>query len=137
MKTDHYEGWQRFILGVAYVLHILLVPAVVGLLINVLKIREYAKPATVHNPRHRDAAKLFQSHHKWLQNTLLISLFFMAAGYGTAYWGVGYGLGIGAAVWWLYRMVRGLVGFAANRPMPVWDDMDFPESRSDLVSRSR
>ena len=122
MKTDHYDAWQRLILGVSYVLHILLVPAIVGLAINVLKIREYAKPVTTENLRHRDAARLFASHHQWLLRTFLISMFLMAAGYGTAYWGVGYVVGIGAAVWWIYRMLRGIVSFAANKPMPVWDD---------------
>ena len=123
--------------GITYVLHILLVPAIVGAIINALKIREYDKSATTQDGRQRDAAKLFESHHKWLLNSFLITLFFMAAGYGTMYWGVGYALIIGAAAWWIYRMLRGIATFAANKPMPVWDDVDPSKSRNALISRTR
>jgi hypothetical protein len=40
-------------------------------------------------------------------------------GYGAAYWGMGYLLGMGAVVWWIYRMLRGIISYAANKPMPV------------------
>ena len=136
MKTDHYAAWQRLIVGLAYVLHILLIPAVLGAIINVLKIREYDKPATSQDSEQQSDAKLFESHHKWLLNTFLIALFFMAAGYGTMYWGVGYALIIGAAAWWIYRMIRGIVTFATNKPMPVWDDVDPSEPRNTLISHS-
>jgi len=43
----------------------------------------------------------------------------MAAGYGTAYRGVGYVLGIGAIVWWIYRMLRGIIAYVANKHLPV------------------
>jgi len=133
MKTDHYAARQRLIVGLAYVLHILLIPAVLGAIINVLKIREYDRLATSQDGGRRDAAKFFESHHKWQLNSFMIALFFMAAGYGTMYYGVGYALVIGAAVWWVYRMLRGIVMFAANKPMPVWDDA---KPRNALISHS-
>ena len=133
MNTDHYAVRQRLIVGLAYVLHLLLIPAVVGAVINVLKIREYDKPATLQDGERRDVTKLFESHHKWLLNTLIITLFFMAAGYGTMYYGVGYALVIGAAAWWMYRILRGIITFAANKPMPVWDDA---KPRNALISHS-
>jgi uncharacterized membrane protein len=136
MKTDHYAARQRLIVGLAYVLHILLIPAILGAIINVLKIREYDKPAPSRDNGQREDAKLFESHHKWLLNTFLIALFFMAAGYGTMYWGVGYALVIGASAWWIYRMLRGIVMFAANKPMPIWDDVDPTKSRNALISHS-
>ena len=119
MKSDHYAAGQRIILGIAYALHILLIPAILGVAINMLKIREYHKPAVSESTRHREIAGRLETHHVWLLRTFLISLFFMAAGYGTAYWGVGYLLGIGAVIWWVYRMVRGIIGYAADKPMPV------------------
>ena len=136
MKSDHYAAGQRLIVGLAYVLHILLIPAILAAIINVLKIREYDKPASSQDGGQRDAAKLFESHHKWLLNTFIIALFFTAAGYGTMYYGVGYALVIGAAVWWMYRILRGIVTFAANKPMPVWDDVASSKPRNALVSHS-
>jgi len=137
MKSDHYAARQRLMAGLAYVLHVLLIPAILGAIINVLKIREYDKPTPSQDGGQRDVAKLFESHHKWLLNTFIITLFFMAAGYGTMYYGVGYALVIGATVWWIYRMLRGIVTFAANKPMPVWDDVDPSKPRNALVSHSQ
>ena len=136
MKSDHYVARQRLIAGLAYVLYALLIPAIIGAIINVLKIREYGKSGTSQDEGQRKAAKFFASHHKWLLNTFIIALFFMAAGYGTMYYGVGYALLIGATAWWIYRMLRGIVTFAANKPMPVWDDVDPSKSRNALISHS-
>jgi uncharacterized membrane protein len=136
MKTDHYAARQRLIVGLAYVLHILLIPAALAAIIDVLKIREYDKLAPSPDGGQREVANFFESHHKWLLNTFLIALFFMAAGYGTMYWGVGYALVIGAAAWWIYRMLRGIVTFAANKPMPVWDDVDPSKPRNAFISHS-
>ena len=133
MKSDHYAARQRMIVGLAYVLYVLLVPAILGAIINKLKIREYDKSLTSQDGGRREAVKLFESHHKWLLNTFIITLFFIAAGYGTMYYGVGYALLIGAAAWWIYRMLRGIVMFAANKPMPVWDDA---KPRNALISHS-
>ena len=133
MKTEHYATKQRLIVGLAYVLHILLIPAVLGAIINALKIHEYDRLPSSQDAGRRDAAKFYESHHKWLLNSFMIALFFMAAGYGTMYYGVGYALVIGAAAWWVYRMVRGIVLFAANKPMPVWDDA---KPRNALISHS-
>jgi hypothetical protein len=41
----------------------------VGVAINVLKIREYGKPAPMENARHRDVAKLLETRYKWLLRT--------------------------------------------------------------------
>ena len=119
MNTDRYEKSQRAILWVTYILHILLFPAALGAIINAVKIREYRKPAMAEDKEHQESNNVLMSHHQWLLRTFLISLFFMAMGYGTMYYGVGYILGIGAVVWWIYRMIRGLIGCAEKRPMPV------------------
>jgi uncharacterized membrane protein len=119
MDTDHYGKSQGLTLWIAYALHILLFPAALGALINAVKIREYRKPTTTEDVQHRDYAKLLASHHLWLLRTFLISLFFMAMALGTLYYGVGYLLGIGAVIWWIYRMVRGVIGYVEKKPMPV------------------
>jgi len=119
MNTDRYDKSQRAILWITYILHILLFPAAVGAIINAVKIREYGKPATTEDSQREDSTKVLKTHHQWLLRTFLISLFFLAMGYGTMYYGVGYILAIGAVVWWIYRMIRGLIGCAEKRPMPV------------------
>ena len=119
MTTDHYDKSQRLILWVTYVLHILLFPAALGAIINAFKIREYGKTTDVGDVQHQSSTLLLKTHHQWLLRTFLISLLFMAMGYGTMYYGVGYILGIGAVLWWIYRMVRGLIGCIERKPMPV------------------
>ena len=119
MATDHFDKSQGLTLWIAYALHILLFPAALGALINAVMIRVYRKPTLTDDAQHRDYAKMLASHHVWLLRTFLISLFFMAMALGTLYYGVGYLLGIGAVIWWIYRMVRGVVGYVEKRPMPV------------------
>ena len=120
MDTDRPINIQRLIVLLTYGLHLLLIPAALGALVNALKIRDL-RPAESDGeavPADRDTTFLL-SHHRWLLRTFLISLFFAAMGSGTMYYGVGYALLIGALLWWIYRMVRGLVRYAEHKPMPV------------------
>lgn len=119
MNTIQHDKSQRAVLWVTYILHILLFPAAVGAIINAVKIREYGKSNMDADKRNEDSTRLLKSHHQWLLRTFLISIFFLAMGYGTMYYGVGYILGIGAVVWWIYRMIRGLISCAERKPMPV------------------
>lgn len=116
---DRYDRSQRAILWVAYVLHILLFPAVLGAIINAFKIREYSKSVAGTGEGREEYTRMLRSHHQWLLRTFLIVLLFMAMAYGTMYYGVGYILAIGAVLWWLYRMIRGVIGCAEHKPMPV------------------
>lgn len=118
MNTDRYIRMQRLIVLLTYGLHLLLLPAAMGALINAVKIHQYDR-GTDAVERHRGATTLLATHHQWLLRTFLISLFFLAMGFGTLYYGVGYALLLGAALWWMYRMLRGLVRYAENKPMPV------------------
>jgi uncharacterized membrane protein len=118
MNTDRYIRMQRLIMLLAYGLHLLLLTSAMGALINAFKIRQYDK-GTDTVERRRGTTALLASHHQWLLRTFLISLFFLAMGFGTLYYGVGYVLLFGAALWWVYRMLRGLVRYAENKPMPV------------------
>lgn len=120
MNTDRDTRNQRLIVLLTYGLHILLVPAALGALVNALKIREFRSIAADDGSGPASGATTFlMSHHQWLLRTFLISLFFMAMGAGLLYYGVGYILLIGALLWWIYRMLRGLVRYAENKPMPV------------------
>lgn len=116
MNTDHqYGNSSKLILWVTYVLQLLVVPAVFGAVINALQLRHYRNLDV--KPNATDT--LVVSHHQWLLRTFLITLFFIAMAAGTLYYGVGYLVGTGVVVWWIYRMVRGLISCAENKPMPV------------------
>lgn len=119
METGRDEKSQQRLVWIAYVLHILVFPAALGALINVFKLREYGKSSSTEGIQVGDSNKLFVSHHQWLLRTFLVSLFFLAIGVGTLYYGVGYLVGMGAVIWWIYRMVRGIIGYAEKKPMPV------------------
>ena len=119
MNTNRYARGQRLIVLLAYGLHILLIPAVAGALINALKIREYRKLAPDDEQPLPEAVAFLMTHHQWLLRTFLFSLLFLAMGSGTLYYGVGYLLVTGAVLWWAYRMLRGLMRYAGNKPMPV------------------
>jgi uncharacterized membrane protein len=119
METSRDEKSQQRLVWIVYVLHILVFPAALGALINALKLREYGKSPSTEDTQVGDSTKFFVSHHQWLLRTFLVSLFFLAIGLGTLYYGVGYIVGIGAVIWWIYRMVRGIIGYAEKKPMPV------------------
>jgi len=120
MNSARYVRIQRLIVLLTYGLHILVVPAALGALINAFKIRQY-RTGTAGNVTVAagPATFFFLSHHQWLLRTFLISLFFAAMGSGTLYYGVGYAVLICVLLWWIYRMLRGLVRYAENKPMPV------------------
>ena len=120
MNSARYVRTQRLIVLLTYCLHILLVPAALGALVNAVKIRQYRAATTDDaNAGAGPATLFFLSHHQWLLRTFLIALFFAAMGSGTLYYGVGYAVLICVLLWWIYRMLRGLVRYAENKPMPV------------------
>ncbi len=119
MSADQYSNSQKLILWIAYILQILVLPAVFGAAINALKLRQYRRSPVVEDAEHQGESVLFVSHHQWLLRTFLVFMFLIAVAVGTLYYGVGYVVGFGAILWWLYRMARGIIGYAENKPMPV------------------
>lgn len=109
---DHGSEGERNVLVIAYILHGCAVftglTAIVGVIINHLKVND------------TDSA-FIRSHHRWLLRTFwwgllwtlicgVLTLIFIGV--------IGYAI---LAIWWIYRIVRGLLAFAERRTMPLPD----------------
>lgn len=59
-----------------------------------------------------------RSHHSWLTRTFWWALLWFVIGWATTVIGLGFViLGI-TTIWYIYRVIRGAINFAENRPMP-------------------
>ncbi|HEY0974009.1 MAG TPA: hypothetical protein VGE57_05910 [Solimonas sp.] len=104
------EPGERTTLLVAYVLDALapftgFLAAVISVIISHIKVGETRN-------------EFIRSHHQWLIRTF----------WWTLVWGVVFGLlaivlvgfvGLfGLLIWWIYRVIKGLIDYSNNRPMP-------------------
>ena len=113
-----YRTSQSFAIWASYGLHLLIVPAVLGLFINYLKNRQYAHIEYEDDSEDTIPVFVIQSHHQWLIRTFNFLLVMFMVAIGTMYYGVGYLVAMGAVVWWFYRMLRGMVSLMIHKPMP-------------------
>lgn len=94
---------------IAYALHLLgaatIVTSIVALIINYLKRTQVPRP--------------FDSHHRWMIRTFWWSVVWGVIGGILKYVGIGYLMLLGVLIWWIYRMVRGILALADNRPVPA------------------
>lgn len=116
-ETSEHPHTQKTILWIAYLLHALVLPAVIGLAINLIKLREYKRDAAAEQD---GMTALLVSHHQWLLKTFLITVVALMVAIGNAYYGVGYLIGLGALLWWVYRIARGIIYMAEGKPLPGW-----------------
>ena len=59
-----------------------------------------------------------RSHHSWLIRTFWWAVAWLVVSYALMIVGVGFVMYAVVAIWWLYRTVRGFIGFNERRPMP-------------------
>lgn len=105
------ETGERNTLMIAYILDALApftayTAAIISVIISHIKVGETRN-------------EFIRSHHRWLIRTFWWSLL----------WGVIFGLlaivlvgfvGLfGLLIWWIYRVVKGLIDYSNNRPMPA------------------
>jgi len=106
---------QRLILWFTYFLYVLVLPAFVGYGLATWQSHKLARESDV-----RTGTRLILlSHHEWLKRTFVAALFFGMVAIGTAYYGWGYLVAAGIALWFAYRVGRGLVTLLSNRPVPA------------------
>lgn len=104
----------------SYFLYILLFPAILGFVINLITLAKLRRVTTENDPAMTELKTMFWGHHLWLFRTFIITVCFGMAGLGTIYYAVGYFLVIGAVIWWFYRIVRGATALYTFHPVPVW-----------------
>lgn len=102
---------QRSTLLIAYVLHIIgpftaFVLNVAGLILN------HIKAATTTN-------HFIRSHHSWMLRTFWWSLLWSIISGVLCLILIGYLGLLAVGIWWIYRVVRGLINYSERLPMPV------------------
>lgn len=99
---------ERTTLLIAYLLHAVAVvngvTAVIAVVINHLKVNE--------------AGSLARSHHRWLIQTFWWTLLWTVLATILAAVGIGVLIYLLVAIWWIYRIARGLLNFVDRKPMP-------------------
>lgn len=82
------------------------IPGIVAIIINYLKRDEITDP-------------MLASHFKWQIRTFWISLALFVVGAITSFIGIGVVILFGAAIWNIYRLIRGVLNILDNKPMPI------------------
>lgn len=98
---------QKRLVLLAYVLHalapfLILATAIVGVVINYLQRAEAKSP--------------WRDHHDWMIRTFWLGLLGWGLGLLTVGILIGWPILVITGIWWLYRMVRGLLRLSENRP---------------------
>ncbi len=117
---NEHKNAQKLILWLSYGLHVLFLTAPIGFGINLLKKREYKPLLSISEGEEAELLNYAASHHQWLCTTFLVTLIFMMISAGTWYYGVGIVVAVGTAIWWIYRIGRGIIGLAEHKTMPSW-----------------
>lgn len=106
---------QRLILWLTYLMYVLVLPSFVGYGLATWQSHKLARESDA-----RTGTRLILlSHHEWLKRTFVAALFFGMVAIGTAYYGWGYLFAVGIALWFAYRVGRGLFTLLSNRPVPA------------------
>lgn len=111
---------QKHILWTTYILYILLFPAIIGFIINVIMLYKMRRLKTDNDIPMTNLAAMFYGHHLWLLRTFIFTACLGMAGLGTIYYAFGYVVIMGAIIWWFYRIVRGVIALLEFHPVPVW-----------------
>lgn len=108
--TDSTES-ERTTLLIAYVLHALSLVAggltsIIGVIINHIKVNETQN-------------EFIRSHHRWLIRTFWFGVVWAIVCGLLSLIAVGLLGFVALAIWWIYRIVRGILNFVDKKPMPL------------------
>lgn len=102
---------ERTTLTIAYVLHV--IGPFTGFLLNIAGVvLNHIKAAETRNA-------YIRSHHVWMLRTFWWTLLWSVICFPLFFIGIGFVLYAVVGIWWLYRVVRGLIHYAERRPMPA------------------
>lgn len=101
---------ERQVLTVVYILHAVAlvngITALIAVIISHLRVKETRSP-------------FIRSHHLWLIRTFWWGLLWAVIAGSLVWAGIGL-LGMAAlGVWWIYRIVRGLMAYSRREAMPA------------------
>lgn len=109
--SDYGTEGERNVVIAAYILHALGVLtagviAVIAVIVSHLKVND-------------TQSAFIRDHHRWLLRTFWWGLFWwlVCAALTVVFIGlIGFGI---LAIWWIYRIVRGLLAFSERKPLPL------------------
>ena len=101
---------ERNTLLIAYVLHALgpftFLTAIAGVILNHIKVND-------------TASAFIKSHHRWLLRTFWFGLLWSILAGVLMVIGVGFIIYAVVVVWYIYRIVRGILIFTERKPLPM------------------
>jgi uncharacterized membrane protein len=111
---------QKTALWSAYVFHLLILPALFGLLINYRKSKQYQIIEYEDDSQDTVPVGVFLSHHLWLKHSFMVLLLAAALGSTACIFSAEfYALGV-ISLWWMGRILRGMLNLWFNKPMPAY-----------------
>lgn len=118
-KTEKLNINQTFFIWTSYLFYLLIIPALIGLAINVYQTYRYNK---VNNDKYKNVDKSLLEinlHHHWLMRTFIVVVLMMMASIGTMFYGFGYIIALGTILWWFYRIFRGMISLTQHKALPI------------------
>ena len=119
---DHFRNHpyrsETSLLWLSYLLYLLFFTAPLGFAISFYKAHQF-KEMMKNTTNVDEDIKLLESHHEWLSQTFIFTVFMTMAALGTLFYFFGYLIALVAVVWWIYRLGRGIVLFVEHKHMPV------------------
>lgn len=102
-----------------YILHMLIITAPLAALINALCIREYKRHWCEPGARQNDDLLYVTSHHQWMLTTFIAVFLMGMVTVGTIGYGIGVLVALATAIWWIYRMIKGIAELMHHRAVPL------------------
>ena len=114
-----YRCAQKWAIWTAYILHLLILPSLIGLIINFHKSKQYRGIEYEDDSEETIPVGLFLNHHLWLMRSFNVLLVLVIVSFASVNFGIGLYAISGAGVWWLYRVTRGMLYLCFNKSMPI------------------
>ena len=114
-----YRSTQKLALWLAYSLHIFIIPALLGLIINYRKSKQYQRIEYEDDSEDTIPVGIFLTHHLWMMHSFSALMILTTLGITAVIFNWGFYLLAFAGIWWLYRIFRGMFRLCLNKPMPV------------------
>lgn len=114
-----YRSTQKLTLWLAYSLHIFVLPALFGLIINYRKSKQYQGIEYEDDSEDTIPVGVFLTHHLWMMRSFTSLLILTALGMAAMVFNGEFYLLAFAGIWWIYRIFHGMFRLSLNKPMPV------------------
>lgn len=106
-------------LWLVYLLHLLVITAPIGLLINAMSIRACKRHWCENQPGQHASLMYSASHHQWLMTTFISTFILGMIAIAAAGYYVGIPVVFATAMWWGYRVLKGIATLVHRQALPL------------------